>query len=56
MRGFMEKENTQSKPYSYHLPPDVIDWIKEQAAKDNRSASNYLTTLIRRIRDSVVAQ
>lgn len=52
----MNDQYPELKTTSYNLPPDVIDWIKQQAAKDNRTASNYLSTLIRRIRDSVVAQ
>lgn len=52
----MDNDNNTTTTTSYSLPQDVVDWIKQQAAKDNRTASNYLSTLIRRIRDSVVAQ
>lgn len=48
----MEDDNITSKTESYYLPSDVAAWIEEQAKKENRSASNYLATLIRRIRDT----
>lgn len=48
-------ETAKSTAY-YYLPQDVQDYIAKQAAKDNRSPSNYLTTLIRRIRDTVDPQ
>ncbi|MFO0906799.1 MAG: hypothetical protein U0835_00270 [Isosphaeraceae bacterium] len=48
----MEEEAIVSKSESYYLPSDVSGWIEQQAKAENRSASNFLTTLIRRVRDS----
>jgi hypothetical protein len=48
----MEEETISSKTESYYLPSDVSAWIEQQAKAENRSASNFLTTLIRKIRDS----
>jgi hypothetical protein len=39
----------ETNTIGYYLPRDVTDWIKDQAEKENRSASNYLATLIRRL-------
>lgn len=47
----MEDTVQQSKTESYYLPGDVSAWITEQAKAENRSESNFLTTLLRRIRD-----
>jgi hypothetical protein len=33
----------------YYLPKDVQAWIKSRAEAENRSASNYLATLIRKM-------
>lgn len=48
----MDDEIISSKSESYYLPSDVSGWIEQQAKAENRSASNFLTTLIRRVRDS----
>lgn len=48
----MSEENYSSKTESYYLPSDVSAWITEQAKVENRSESNFLTTLLRRIRDT----
>ena len=48
----MDEDVISSKSESYYLPSDVSAWIEQQAKAENRSESNFLTTLIRRIRDS----
>ena len=48
----MADEEITKKTEAYYLPSDVSDWIAVQAIKENRSESNFLTTLIRRLRDS----
>jgi hypothetical protein len=36
---------------NYYLPIDVKEWLERQGRRENRTPSNLLTTLIRRIRD-----
>lgn len=50
-RSIEEKDSFQSKPVNFYLPEDVLLFISEQAKQKNRSASNFLTTLIRELRD-----
>lgn len=47
----METDTKPKKTVGYYLPIDVIAWIEGQAEAQNRSASNYLTTLIRTLRN-----
>lgn len=51
----MSEENQPSKTESYYLPADVSVWITEQAKAENRSESNFLTTLLRRVRDTTAS-
>lgn len=51
----MNEDNLSSKTESYYLPGDVSAWITEQSKVENRSESNFLTTLLRRIRDGADA-
>ncbi len=48
----MSNREFPKKTEYYYIPSDVRDWIEENAKLENRSPSNFLTTLIRRLRDA----
>lgn len=41
---------------TFYLPNDLVEWIKEQANRENRSASNFLAVKLEEIREREVAQ
>lgn len=49
----MKKTNTASKEKmvrkTYHLPERVTNWIADRADTEERSASNFLTKLVKGI-------
>ncbi len=47
----MDTEDIPKEPANYYLPIDVKEWLEQQGKRENRSPSNFLTTLIRGIRD-----
>ena len=51
----MDDEDYPKSTAAYYLPSDVTNWIEQEAKRENRSASNFLATLVRRIRDGNVS-
>lgn len=47
----MDTEEIPKEATNYYLPLDVKEWIEQQGRRENRSPSNFLTTLVRHIRD-----
>lgn len=47
----MKKRNL---PRAFALDAEVAQWLVDTAAADNRTPSNYLATLLSRIRDGVI--
>lgn len=43
-------ENTKESN-SYYLDNDIISWLAEKAAKEDRSASWYLNEILRKLKD-----
>lgn len=48
----MEEEEQPKSTAAYYLPQDVIESIEQGAKRQNRSASNFLATFVRKIRDA----
>lgn len=45
----MKKVKRLKKGYNLYFPPDVIAWIKQNAAADERKPSEFMTLLIRKL-------
>lgn len=51
-----KKKENAFKEYTrrtLYLPDDVYAWLKEKGQQENRNVSNYLTSMVRGIKDSV---
>ena len=48
----MDEQIPLKRTASYYLSDDLQLWIKRRAGEENRSESNYLETLLRRIKDT----
>ncbi|MEM2995647.1 MAG: hypothetical protein QXI91_06530 [Candidatus Bathyarchaeia archaeon] len=46
----MSKSN-QIKHIHIYLPKELADWVKQQAEKENRKISNYIATIILKIKN-----
>ena len=36
----------KNKTFSIRLAPELLEWLEEQAKKDNRSLNNYIETVL----------
>ncbi len=48
----MEAHTEKIKPFGLRLPPDLKEWVDEQAKKDRRSVNSWLTILIEQTKEA----
>lgn len=48
----MNVQTGSIKPFGLRLPPELKEWVTEQAKKDRRSVNSWLTILIEEKREA----